>query len=407
MKILVAPLHYIIDPDEGSEYTRAYEYLTYLAKDKKLLGDVLVGFCNENKIGNFKIHKMFNKKPAYISNLIRLRFIFWVFKKSLSLMKENDYSLIWHHGPFAIDETFSLLALINRKKVPFLLGPVFSPIPVVGKSDFGLFGKKVALKPSLLIKNKIESFIYKYFAKSFSYLSFLTLKNTSIILNQDIVGKNIINKKGILNTEVLTLSVIAKNFLQKHKNLLKKQFTLLSVGYFIERKRTVDLIEAINILINTYKIKNIKLILIGDGSQRKNLESLTSKYNLEKFVHFEGFIPRTKLARYYKNADIFLSASIADIMPGMYFEAMCASLPMVLAKNSTSDELKAKKFGGYVVEPNNPELIAKSVSKLVKNKKIIYEYGQRNFELMQNDYNFEKNIQRLKNIFFTLSQVHI
>lgn len=402
-KILVAPLHYVIDPDEGSEYTRAYEYLEYLSKDEKLSGDVLVGYCKINKLGNFRIHKMFNKKPAYISNVIRFKFIVWVFFKSLFLMRKNIYNLIWHQGPFAIDETFNLLALLNRKKIPFVIGPIFSPLNFTGTADFGLLGKKTKIKSSLALKNKIDGIVYKHFSKSFSYLSFLTLKKASQILSHDNIGKNLINKKGIKNIQVLTLSVISKDFTKRKQIRTKKYFILLAVGYFIERKRMIDIIEAVRILVSIHKIKNIRLTLIGDGTQKAEMKILTKKYKLEKFINFTGFIPRTKLAEHYKNSDIFLSASTADIMPGVYFEAMSASLPMVLAKNSTSKELSARKFGGFVVPAKSPKSIAISVQKLIKNKKLLAEYGQRNFLLMQNEYNFEKNIGRLKNIFQNLN----
>ncbi len=168
MKLLIAPIHYIIDPDEGSEYTRAYEYVKYLTLDKEYSGDILVAYSKFDKIGNFRIHRLFDKKPVYISNLIRFKFIIWIFLKSLKLIRKNKYNCIWHYGPFAIGKTFSLLALMNNKKIPFIIGPIFTPL-VASKNDaFGLFGKKSLEKNTKLpYIYKIDAFLYGKFSNLF------------------------------------------------------------------------------------------------------------------------------------------------------------------------------------------------------------------------------------------------
>jgi len=60
MKILVAPLHYIISETDGSKWTRAFENLKYIAADKNYSGDVLVGYSDLDKLGNFRIERKNN-----------------------------------------------------------------------------------------------------------------------------------------------------------------------------------------------------------------------------------------------------------------------------------------------------------------------------------------------------------
>ena len=85
-------------------------------------------------------------------------------------------------------------------------------------------------------------------------------------------------------------------------------------------------------------------------------------------------------------------------MPGMYFEAMSAALPMVLAENDTSAELKSNKFGGIIVKQKSPELLAKAVLKIMDNSTLYKEYSSRNYTLMQTVYNFNNAINQLKKI---------
>ena len=78
MELLVAPIHYILDIDEGSEYTRALEFLQAVSKKKDISGDVLVYYSSFKKIGSFKIISFSDKKPNYISNFLRIKFSFWL-----------------------------------------------------------------------------------------------------------------------------------------------------------------------------------------------------------------------------------------------------------------------------------------------------------------------------------------
>lgn len=399
MKLLIAPIHYVIDSDEGSEYTRAYEYLVSLSKDKNLSGDVLVGFSRFKKIGNFIIHNLFTKKPKYISVLIRLKFLIWVFLKSKQLLKKNNYDLIWHHGPFAIGETFNLLLLTN-KRIPSIIGPIFSPLTEGNNDAFGQFGKKSLKKsPKMVIKNRVEEFFYKFFSKIFSSAAYATLKKANKILTMDRVASDILKEKGIVNTEILTLTVIPGKYSVPSRILKKQNITLLTVGYFIERKRMIDVIETMKVLIQDKKFKNIKLLMVGDGPQENLLKNLVKEYNLSEFISFQGYVKRRNLASFYKKADVFISASTSETMAGMYFEAMNASLPMVIVENNTSLELKENHFGGFVIKKKNPKMIAEAVLKIIKNKNLYSELSRKNNYLMKNKYDFNKAIERLKSSF--------
>lgn len=398
MKLLIAPIHYFISETDGSEYTRAFENLKYISEDKNYFGDVLVGYSDVDRIGNFKIHKMLTKKPSSVSIYARIRFIIWVFYKGLLLTRENKYDCIWHQGPFAIGETFSLLAFFNMKRTRFIIGPIFTPFPDKGKiSVYEKSADGKIVKVSLW--KKIDRIIYKYFSKTFYALSLLTLRSANKIITVEKFGEEILKSKKIKNVETITIGVIDKNFSVKPRSKKDRKLVLLSVNYLTARKRVEDLILALKILVNKYHIKNLKLIIVGDGPEMQNLKDLTSMNNLNKYVSFEGLLPRTKVGKYYKNADIFLAGSVQESMPGMYFEAMNASLPMVLAENISSMELGKNKFGGFIVKQKRPDLIAEATSKIIKNSMLYKELSLRNYNLMQSTYNFKLSMEKLKKAF--------
>lgn len=400
MKLLIAPAHYSIDRSSGSEVTRAYEYIEAIAKDESYSGDIIVGYTKVDKIGNFKIHCIFKKEISYVSIPLKFYFILLVFLKYIKLTFKNKYDCIWHLGPFGIDQTFSLVGFWNRKRTRLVIGPIYTPFPKKQKGYSNVYKMNLNNEISKLSwKNKIDILINKHFNHSLSFLSILTLKSAHKVITIDNTGKTILLDRGIKNTLVIPLGIQADDFILQPRNKKIHKYSLLTVSYLVSRKRVEDLIEAILLLRDHYKLDNFHLTIVGDGPRKADLELLVTKHNLTKFVKFEGFIPREEVSKFYKNADIFLSGSIMDSMPGMYFEAMSASLPMVLAENITSLELQQKKFGGIVVKGKRPDLIAKAIVKIINSKEMYTTFSARNYHLIQTDYNFDNAISNLKKTF--------
>ena len=396
MKLLIAPLHYVLDPSGGSEYSRAYSNLKYLSEQEGLSGDVLVWYAPFGSIGNFRIFRAAENRPAYISNWIRIAFIIWVFIKGRKLLREKDYNLIWHQGPFAIGETFNLLALLKPKHLPLVIGPIFNPFKNAGKEDFGLLGKKVLTSKSVFsrIFHRADYYAYRL-AKIFHRLSVITLASAALVLTYDREALKLLRSLGIRKSRFIPIGIDEKPFLFAPKpDVFRDKIKLLSVNYLVERKRTQDVIGAVAQLIHS-GVKNIILTIVGDGPQITELRRLVKKLNISSQVRFAGFIPRELLPRYYKAADVFVSASVEESMAGVYFEAMAASLPLVVVINSTTAALATARFGGTLVPPRSPQTLAIALNDLIRHPRKRFIYAKHNAKLMQKRYSYRNNMARL------------
>lgn len=392
MKLLIAPVHYYISESLGSEYTRAYESLKYISQDNNISGDAIVGYSDESRMGKINIHSLYHQKPLYISSFDRFIFPFLVFIKSLALMKKNTYDCIWHIGPFAIDRTFSLLALWNRKRVRFVIGPVFTPFDLKKNRKHAKKDEKIPFW------QRVDIFFYKYFSSIFKFLFLLTLRYSNKIIVIEKVGSELLKERQITNTEVIHLGIIPDKFFVKSRNKKIVFFNLLTACYLIERKRVIDLVDAVNLMVNKFNKKKFLLTIVGGGPIKKYLEKSVSSLGLNRYIKFVGQIPRTKVHNYYKKSDIFVSASTLDSMPGMYFEAMTASLPMVVSENDSSLELLEDHFGGIVVEGKNPDKFARAILKIMNNPKLYAKMSRRNCQLVKTTYNYDNAMKRIKNI---------
>ena len=76
-------------------------------------------------------------------------------------------------------------------------------------------------------------------------------------------------------------------------------------------------------------LENIRLMLVGDGSERDNLEDQARNLGIASKVIFTGMVPYAELPGYLAMADVFTTASVSEVHPLSVIEAMAAGLPVL------------------------------------------------------------------------------
>ncbi|MFM6005026.1 MAG: glycosyltransferase family 4 protein, partial [Sphaerospermopsis kisseleviana] len=81
--------------------------------------------------------------------------------------------------------------------------------------------------------------------------------------------------------------------------------TFLFIGQTIQRKGLMYLLEAC-LLLNHQGYSNFSVVIVGEGSQRKEFETWSDKHGLQKQVRWEGWVSYNNLGFYFQNTDIFV-----------------------------------------------------------------------------------------------------
>jgi glycosyltransferase involved in cell wall biosynthesis len=108
-------------------------------------------------------------------------------------------------------------------------------------------------------------------------------------------------------------------------------FLFLYIGYLNKRKRVEDIIHAFQRLSNT----NAKLIIAGDGPERKHLENLALN---DKSVYFVGYTDGINKKALLSEAHAFVMPSGFDNMPNSIIEAMAHALPIIATRQCNCPE---------------------------------------------------------------------
>ena len=123
---------------------------------------------------------------------------------------------------------------------------------------------------------------------------------------------------------------------------------------------------------------NVKLLIVGNGPYKKDLEELAEVLDLGKYVIFTGEIPNEEISPIYQAADVFVSASSSETQGLTYTEAMAAKTKVVAKGNDylnplfndlslgvtfESDEDFSSCLVNYLKEdhPHNEELLNKKL----------------------------------------------
>ena len=149
--------------------------------------------------------------------------------------------------------------------------------------------------------------------------------------------------------------------------LTKKDFVLLFVGRIAKEKSIDFLINNLKDL--TKKIPRLKLLIVGDGPDVKELLELTNEKKLNNSVIFTGKVPWDEVPNYYQLCDVFVTASKSETQGLTVLEAMAASKSVVAVKDESFE---------LVIENNQDGLFFESDKEY---KDLIYKlYKNREFK---------------------------
>ncbi len=204
------------------------------------------------------------------------------------------------------------------QQTPFLLGPVNGGVPFppgfqeVAQQEFAYLNFLRAVGRSL-VPGYVETYKKADKILAGSTYTLNLLKDLFAIPDEriDLFYENGISQEFLNQTNIPNKDV-------SHINLL-------FVGRLVPYKCADIVIESIGKLDQAIQSK-IRLTIVGDGSERNNLENRVKELDLGEIVSFAGWVNQQETLDYYRKADIFCFPSIREFGGAVVIEAMACGL---------------------------------------------------------------------------------
>ena len=177
---------------------------------------------------------------------------------------------------------------------------------------------------------------------------------------------------------------------------------LISVSRLSQEKNLYFLLDGIKRLKEKTDI-NFKLIIIGRGSEKENIEEFINKNQLQKNIELIGAVDFREMAKYYLAAELFVFASTTETQGMVLLEAMAGYNPVVAVKSSGIDDVIDNGYNGFKTEEDVEEW-SDRIEQLLKDKEHFSELKE-NARSMAEKYSIENMAEDAEEIYYKILQL--
>jgi colanic acid/amylovoran biosynthesis glycosyltransferase len=174
-------------------------------------------------------------------------------------------------------------------------------------------------------------------------------------------------------------------------------FELICVGRLAPAKAQHVLVAAVDTLVR--EGRDVRLRLVGDGTDRRSLEEDVAARGLTERVVFEGWLNQDAVRALYGQTDVFTLASFAEGVPVVLMEAMAMEIPCVATNITGVPELIRDGVDGLLAAPSDTEALAEKIASLIDDAALRRKLGEAGRRRVMEKYDLQRNTDRLANIF--------
>jgi glycosyltransferase involved in cell wall biosynthesis len=136
------------------------------------------------------------------------------------------------------------------------------------------------------------------------------------------------------------------------------------VGRLADQKGCEYLVKAMPDVLEAFP--RTRLVIVGDGPDRRKLESLTTALHLSPAIEFRGYQPSS--AALLRTMDALIVPSIYDVHPLVAVEAMACGLPIVASAVGGLRETVEDGRTGILVAPADVAGLAAGIKRLLASR---------------------------------------
>jgi glycosyltransferase involved in cell wall biosynthesis len=207
-----------------------------------------------------------------------------------------------------------------------------------------------------------------------------------------------------INLEKFSLPLLTSLKAGEEKEILhvetkkKKETINITLGFVarLEKEKGAEyLIKALH-LCHSRGGGNLKLKILGDGTQRKSLETMSNQLGLKKNIEFLGF--KNNPTEFYQEIDILIIPSLWEGLSIVALEAMSAEIPIIASNAGGLKEIIEDRKTGLLFEPENSKNLAEKILWAIENSDKMNMMAQ-NAKIKVKDFDIKKKAKEYERIY--------
>jgi glycosyltransferase involved in cell wall biosynthesis len=160
--------------------------------------------------------------------------------------------------------------------------------------------------------------------------------------------------------------------------------------------------KGVDILLRAASNMDEELLIVGDGPQREELETLAEE--LEVTATFVGWVDPDSVGTYLQRGKLFVLPSVdGEGLPNALLEAYAYGLPVVATDTGGVSDAVVDDETGFVVEPRSVSELTEKITFLCENPKSRESMGQNARNYVEESHSWPQIIREVKNIYSSMS----
>jgi glycosyltransferase involved in cell wall biosynthesis len=348
------------------------------------------------KVHTVDYHRYFPEDSVWGKILNQIPYLFRRTRLILRIFREEEYDLVFVRN--SIPDSFSATYIKRRYKIPFV---IYLPNPLEQPS------KQLKLDP------RKPRALYYVVAKLREFADAHLVSKADLILTvskwlqEQLIGKGYSESKVVPAPTGVAIEVFSErdgiNIRQRYN--LHDSKVIMYVGTLSKARCLSFLIKAFSIAKT--KVENIKLLMVGEGSDRQYLEKLANSLGIKHDIIFTGQVPRDEVPDFIAAADIGVSPVppfpiYKYSSPIKMFEYMAGYKPVVANEEIPEHKEVLEESGGGILTPFIPEVFADAIIELLEDPKKATEMGSKGREWVAKNRNYEVLARQVEERYFSL-----
>jgi len=172
--------------------------------------------------------------------------------------------------------------------------------------------------------------------------------------------------------------------------LAPEHFVIGKVARLFRLKGHADLVTAFARVLK--EVPLARLLLVGDGSLRGEIEQQVKSLDLDGKVIFTGLVPPSEVASYIGIMDCLAHLSWREALSRALPQALAAGKPVVAYDFDGADEICQENATGFLVRTGDTETAARRLIQLARDPALRQRLGQHGQAFVRQNFSIEKMV---------------